>query len=530
MDTIYFHGDIITMVNEEDHPEALCVDQGKICYIGSKEEAFRLRTEKTQMIDLEGKALLPGFIDTHSHIASFSQVLSTVNLQDCTDFSMILRRMKEWIREKKIAPGEWIIGFGYDQNRLKERKHPDKELLDQITTDHPMLISHVSGHMGVFNSSALALSGINKDTPDPEGGKIGRFSESGEPNGYLEEAAFTAFSSRAAKPSEEQLERQMQLAQEVYLKNGITTAQEGKTREAEWELLVWLSKRNKLVIDIVAYVDMQNSGRIVEQANPKESKQYHHHLKLGGYKIFLDGSPQGRTAWMAEPYEGEDKNYTAYPVHTNQQVETFMAKAIDENQQLLVHCNGDAAAQQMIDCYRTQHKPGVDSRPVMIHAQLVRPDQLKEMKSLGILPSFFVAHTYYWGDIHRKNFGEKRAAQISPAKSAQMLGLPYTFHQDTPVIEPNMLETVWCAVNRRTKDGMVLGEEQRLTPYEAFKGITVNAAYQYFEELEKGTLEVGKKADLVILSQNPLKVPVEEIKQISVYATIKDGIERYSIK
>lgn len=233
---------------------------------------------------------------------------------------------------------------------------------------------------------------------------------------------------------------------------------------------------------------------------------------------------------MTEPYEGAEDGYSGYPVYTDEQVKGFMREAAQDRMQILVHCNGDAAAQQMIDAYRETRRKDVDIRPVMIHAQLVREDQLEEMKQIGILPSFFIAHIYYWGEVHRKNFGEKRASSISPAKAAAGLEIAYTFHQDTPVVQPNMMETLWCAVNRISKEGNVLGAGQRLTPFEALKGITVNAAYQYFEEAEKGTLECGKKADFTVLDRNPLKVSAEQLRDISVSAVIKDGKLMYSKK
>ena len=352
MDQIYYNGDIITMVKETDSPEALCVKDGRIQFIGTREEAFSYRTKETELIDLNGKTLLPGFIDSHSHIVSFSNLLGTIDLQGCTDFDMIVNRLKKGIEEKKLEPGQWVIGFGYDHNCLKEKRHPDKYILDRASTEHPILVSHVSGHMGVLNSSALKQSGIDESTPDPEGGKIGRLQGSSQPDGYLEETAFTGCSSNMPAPSATQLIRQMQLAQEVYLKHGITTAQEGLAGTVEWEQLKQLAQNGELNIDVVAYADMKSSRSLMKE-NKKYRGTYINHLKLGGYKIFLDGSPQGRTAWMSEPYEGAEDGYSGYPIYTDGQVREYMQEAVQDHAQLLVHCNGDAAAQQMIDAYRT---------------------------------------------------------------------------------------------------------------------------------------------------------------------------------
>ena len=276
---------------------------------------------------------------------------------------------------------------------------------------------------------------------------------------------------------------------------------------------------------MIGYLDIRNAELLKEKfANCL--KRYNNHVKMGGYKTFLDGSPQGRTAWMRTPYLGNEKDYYAYGVQKDEEIESKFEKALREDMQILVHCNGDAASQQFLNQYRIAKErthSNNNIRPVMIHAQLLAEDQLDDLKALGIMPSFFVAHVYYWGDIHIKNYGMERASKISLAKSAQDKGILYTFHQDAPVIDPNMLETIWCAVNRITKSGVLLGEDERVSPLDALKAVTKNAAYQYFEEDIKGTLKEGKLADLVILDKNILKVDPMEIKDIQVLETIKEG-------
>ena len=322
--------------------------------------------------------------------------------------------------------------------------------------------------------------------------------------------------------------RQMEQAQDIYLQNGITTAQDGFTKEAEWTLLHCLAGQKRLKLDVVAYPNLPDNRKIALE-HPQYCKQYHNRLKIGGYKVFLDGSPQGRTAWMSQPYADASDGYRGYAVHTDEEVRSYMRQALQDHMQILAHCNGDAAAQQMIDAYAAE-KTGEDIRPVMIHAQLVRPDQLARMGELGMIASFFVAHTYYWGDVHLKNFGEARATAISPVRAAIGNGVVYTFHQDTPVILPNMLETLWCAVNRISKGGYVMGEAQRVSPLEALKGVTLYAAYQYFEENEKGSIRPGKRADFVLLDRDPLQVDPMELRDLRVLATIWGGIVVYEGK
>ena len=226
---------------------------------------------------------------------------------------------------------------------------------------------------------------------------------------------------------------------------------------------------------------------------------------------------------MKQPYVGEEE-YRGYPIYTDEQVEAFMKKAVEDKMQILTHCNGDAAAQQLIDAYeKALAGNDVDLRAVMVHAQLVDEEELKKMGCLKMIASFFVAHTYYWGDIHVQNFGYDKAKDISPVKWAIENGVDYTFHQDTPVIPPNMFETVWCAVKRMTKNGVALDQAQCVDVKEALKGVCQNAAYQYFEEKTKGSLSVGKLADMIVVSDNPLTCDVDSIKDIQVLKTFKEG-------
>ena len=517
---VYTNGPIVTMEEGSAMPQAVRVEDDRITYVGD------LSTAKgkgdVQLFDLNGHTLLPGFIDAHSHIASFASTLGLAVLEGARDFEDIVARMKNFIQKNDLAPDQWIMGFGYDHNELKEGAHPDKTVLDRICVDRPILITHKSGHMGVANSKALALLGLQPSTPNPQGGTIGRMPGTQEPNGYLEEMAFVQSSAKVPAPSRQQMVRQFAQAQKIYASYGITTAQEGLSKGMQWDLLKAVAEQGGLFLDIVSYIDLKEQAPLL-QREIGIFGNYHRNLRIGGYKMFLDGSPQGRTAWMTTPYQGTAE--CGYPIYTDEQVCQMMRISLEAGQQLLVHCNGDAAAQQMIDCYRrvTEHRPDSDSRPVMIHAQLVRPDQLQQMAPLHIIASFFVAHTRYWGDTHVQNFGFARAESISPVRSAIQSGVVYTFHQDTPVLPPNMLDTLVCAIQRTTRAGTILGASERISAYEALKAITIHAAYQYHEEEEKGSIRAGKRADLVILGQNPLEVCTEELRNIPVLMCIKDG-------
>ncbi len=520
---LYYNGDILTMEPQLYAP-AILVESGRIRAVGSKQQLEAAFGPGVEAFDLQGRTLMPAFIDPHSHITAYASTLALADLSQAKSFAEMKEILLGFMNRRDLPKGAWLIGFGYDHNRLAEHRHPDKALLNTVSAEIPVMITHKSGHMGAVNQRALEKAGIRADTPDPEGGHIGRVEGSREPSGYLEEKAFMALAALVPAPGLEEQKALLQQAEREYLKYGVTTVQDGLLQEQGFNLM----RDTPLHVDAVGFADLKQSPTLLKE-HPEYCKGYRDHFRLGGYKIILDGSPQGRTAWMREPYEDAPDGYCGYPVYSNAQVMQFIETALRDGVQLLAHCNGDAAAEQLIACYEQvmAFRPEASSlRPVMIHAQTVRRDQLERMKKLHMIPSFFIAHTYYWGDVHRKQLG-KRAYAISPARTALGLDLPYTFHQDTPVLPPDMLRTVQCAVTRSTETGAVLGREECISPLEALRGVTVNAAYQYFEEKEKGSIQVGKRADLVVLSANPLKVPANEIGKIEVLVTIKEGSVQY---
>lgn len=528
--TVYFNGTILTM--DEAMPKAgtVIVDNGKIVRMaddtagGCSQGGFAADSpavDGVRFVDLKGAVMLPAFLDPHSHFSGYASAQLQVPLEEAVNFEEIGDKIRTYIAANHIPAGAWVVGKSYDHNNLEEQAHPDAALLDRAAPDNPVVISHQSGHMGVFNTLALKLLGVTAQTQSPEGGRIAV--KEGVPTGYMEENAFVLYQQKVPMASLEDLAKAYLTVQDKYASYGITTIQEGMLPSSLVPLYQMLMQKKMLKLDVVGYADAKEAPAILA-ALPQNRRRYQDHFKLGGIKIFLDGSPQGRTAWMRRPYEGST-DYCGYNTLTDAQAEAFVRYAAGENLQILAHCNGDAAAAQYLRaCSKIEAEglPLKEVRPVLIHGQLLGTDQLADVKRLGLIPSFFAAHVYYWGDTHIKNFGLKRASHISPAASALAAGVPFTFHQDTPVIEPDMLETVWCSVNRLTKKGVKLDAEA-IPVQEALKAITINAAYQYFEENEKGSIRPGKRADFVILDKNPLTVPPTELKVIRVLQTIKDG-------
>lgn len=504
MRTIYYGGDIVTM--NGDRPEAVLTDGECIKAVGSYAD---LAVGAQKRIDLEGGTLLPAFIDAHSHITAVAQLLSFVRLDDCKNFGAIIERMRNHISRHPSEDDEWVVGYGYDHNILDEQRQPDAHILDEISTNLPVIVTHKSGHSGAINSVGIKLLVLDGGFNDVPGGKIERID--GKATGFLEEAALRSICGHIKTAGAEKSTDLMSDAQRLYASHGIATVQEGAASQKEIDILT----ASDMKLDTVIYTDITDST-VCDYVN-----QYNNHIKFGGYKMFLDGSPQSRTAWLTQPYCGGHEY--GYPTHTDDEVKSYFEKALRQNVQIIAHCNGDAAADQFIRCFESalRHYTG-SIRPVMIHAQLLRKDQLNKVKRLGIIPSFFVAHTLHWGDTHIKNLGS-RAQFISPLHSAEDLGIPFTLHTDAPVISPDILETIKCAATRRTRSGIILGASERISAMSALKAVTVNGAYQYFEEKRKGRIAAGQRADLTVLSANPLRVAPERISEIKVEMTVASG-------
>ena len=512
--TLYFGGPIVTL-EEPRYAQALVERGGRIAYVGDREEAERLAGPGASRVDLEGRALLPAFVDPHSHLLACAYARLQVPLGECAGWGEIADRLSRHVQERGVQPGEWVKGTGYDQNALAEGAAPDRFCLDRACPNNPVVIQHASGHAGVFNTLALErLGALNEDCGLERDGQW-------ELTGRGEENPFLDLLGRIPMEGLEDVLRAFQGAQEEYASHGIATAQEGLLQPVMAPVYREILRRGLLYLDVNAYVPPADYDRLRGQfaqgvsASPGT-------FRAAGMKIFLDGSPQGGTAWVREPYAGGGCGTSTM---TDGQVLSAFRQALDRDAQLLAHCNGDRAAEQYLTLLAQAEREAGKKlcRPVMIHAQLLGLDQLERVKALGVIPSFFVAHVYHWGEIHVKNFGLDRAGRISPAGSALAWGIPFTFHQDSPVIPPDMLETLWCACVRRTKTGRVLGAEERIPVEAALRAVTQTAALQYGLERELGTLRPGKRADFVLLSGDPLRTPPEELKKLQVERTIQRG-------
>lgn len=540
-DSIYLGGSILTMNDAQPSAEAVAVRAGRITAVGSRAELLKLKGVHTRVVDLQGKTLIPGFVDPHSHISVVGlQAISANMLPPPDGNNASIAQLQETLRQYiKTSPEPQnlgiVLGFGYDDSQLTEQRHPTREELDAVSSTMPIMIIHQSSHLAVLNTPALKQAGVSASSTNPQGGVIGRKAGSQEPNGLLEESAFFAVVPTVMpKLSDLQTTSWLEKAQELYVQYGYTTAQDGRADPSNITQAIAAAKLGTFKIDVVSYPDMLEIIDNPLMDGPYYSRDYTQRFRIGGVKLNLDGSPQGKTAWLTHPYHhppaGKPDDYAGYNVMPDKEVNDLVSKAFQKGWQVLVHTNGDAAIDQLIGAVHeaNQRVPGTDRRPVMIHGQTLRKDQVPKIAAEGIFPSLFPMHTFYWGDWHHDSvLGPERAQHISPAGWVLAQGMRFTSHHDAPVAFPSSIRVLDATVNRTTRTGKVLGAEHRVDPTTALKSMTLWAAYQHFEEDHKGSIETGKLADFVVLSDNPVTMPRNQLSTLKVLQTIKEDESVY---
>lgn len=541
-DTIYTGGDIVTVNDQQPSAEALAVKAGKIVAVGPRAEVEKAyKGAGTQVVDLGGKALLPAFLDAHSHYVSALTVANQVNVYappagPGKDAASIVAELVKFRDTNKIAKGEVIQAYGYDENVMPKGQLLNRDDLDKALPDNPVLIGHVSMHGAVLNSAALKKWDISAKTKTPPGGVIVRKPGTQEPWGLIMETAYLPIFASLPQPTTAQEVEWSKAGQLLYARHGITTAHEGATHAGDLEVMKRAAAGGANLIDVIAYPFITDLEAVLKKY-PKETwGTYENGLKIGGVKITIDGSPQGKTALFTTPYltggPGGEKNWKGELTFPEDVVTKAVKAVYDMGVPLNLHANGDGA----IDAFLRVHEKaaaddlGKERNITVIHSQFVRKDQLDKYVQYKIRPSFYTLHTYYFAEAHMANRGKAQAMYISPMRDAIDKGLVPTNHTDFVVAPLDQLFVMWSAVNRISRDGAVIGADQRVTPLEALKAQTIHVARQYGEQASKGSLEVGKRADLVVLDQNPLKVDPMKIRDVKVVETFKDGKSIYKLR
>ena len=543
-DTIYYGGDIITIDDKNPSAEALAVKEGKILAVGSREDIMERVDDHTVLVDLAGKTLMPGFVDAHSHFSGVALQAVVANLLPAPDgpvnnIAALVKTLKEYQASAPfiVTKHEVVIGFNYDDSQLENKKHPTRKDLDLVSKTLPVLAVHQSGHLGVYNTKALQDLGLFDGTGQTIAGGTIDYDDNGVPTGLLKENAhFESFAKLIPKFSPEEAAMLYRASEDTYAANGFTTVQDGKTTQQGLDSFIYLAEyTDGFKVDLVSYADIDQLASDEVLNGPFMSRDYANGYRIGGVKLTFDGSPQGKTAWFKEPYvhppEGEGDDYKGEATMKFKRASELYKKAYANDWQVLVHGNGDAAIEQLIRVVNDADLRGKDHRTVLVHGQFMGKDQVAKIKELNIFPALFPMHTYYWGDWHIAEIvGHDRAMNMSPTGWMRENDMKFTIHSDAPVTFPNSMRILDSAVNRLSRDGVEIGAEHKLQPLEALKAMTLWSAYQHFEENTKGSLEVGKLADLVILDQNPLTTSQAELLDIQVVQTIKEGMVIYPKK
>lgn len=532
---VFINGNVLTMDAHNSVAEAISVRGDRIEAVGTTADIMARANDDTVVNDLRGRTLLPGFIDAHGHfpgsgLTSISADLTSPPVGDKLTMDDVLAALKA--QAEKTPAGEWVSGFGYDDTLLAEHRHPTRAELDAVSSEHPVVATHVSGHMLVANSVALAMVGITADTPDPEGGVIARREGSREPNGLLEETARMPIMLLMQDLALADVYQLMKAGLRDYLAAGVTTAQSGGVTPSLAKGLTAFSKFGVLPLRLVVFPFEHEWADILAEGRYDPAEYATERLYMGPIKIVADGSIQGYTGYLSQPYHTPfkgDEHYVGYPTVAREALFEKVVRLHKAGYQLAIHGNGDESIEDILDAFeaaQAEH-PVADPRMILIHAQMARRDQVARMKQLGVTPSFFTAHTWYWGDRHREIFmGAERAAQISPSQWALAEGVKYSSHLDTPVTPMEPLQAVWSQVHRITTGGEVLGPEQRVDVMQALRAVTIDAAWQVFQEDNRGSLEPGKYADLVVLSGSPLENPMA-MRELAVESTWVGGARLY---
>ena len=538
-DRIWTGGPILTMNDAAMRAEAVAERGGKIIAVGSKADVLALKGDGTKVIDLGGRALIPGFFDAHGHVLMGGLQALSANLLappdgNVTDISSLKQTLIDWVAAngENVKQANLIIGFGYDNSQLRELRHPTRDDLDAVSKDVPVLIVHQSGHLAAVNSKALEVIGYTADTADPVGGVIRRRAGSKEPDGVLEENAFMSAAYKLLGQLGPNGAKVMARAgADLWARFGYTTAEEGRSTPPTSEILRSVANEGGFKIDVLTYPDVLVDRDYIKKS---ASRTYQNRFRVAGAKLTIDGSPQGFTAWRDRPYYAPVGNYppgySGYAAATLDQVVGAVDWAFTNNIQIITHSNGEKASDTLIAAIdsATQNHQAQDRRPVLIHGQFLREDQVDAFNRLKVFPSLFPMHTFYWGDWHREHtVGPALADNISPTGWLVKRSMKFSSHHDAPVAFPDSMRVLAATVTRRSRSGDIVGPDQRVDVITALKAMTIWPAWQHFEEETKGSIEKGKLADFVILSDDPTAVDPETLDRFKVLETIKEGQSIY---
>lgn len=529
--TLWRGGTIITMDGETPSTaEAVVERDGKIAFVGPEADARAAAGRDAQVHDLKGATLLPGFVDAHSHFAIGLQTAGGLDLADpatgdTASVAKLLAAVKRY--GAKVPKGGWVVVWRYDDAGLAERRHITRAELDGILPDRKVVLLHISLHGLVANSAALKAAKLSDGMKPPVGGVMPSDAK-GRLTGLLFEKAMLPMSLVLPQPSNAARLAALDGVQMRYAREGFTWAQDGATNPVDLAFLTSPAAQQILKIDL-ALLPFAMTGIEAVLENPAMAPGAHFgRVKLQGIKFTLDGSPQARTAFFTRDYalgspDGQHP-WHGQPVTSDAVFQTLARKVHERGWQIFVHANGDAAIDMAIRGFDALGiKAADDRRPIVIHSQFMRPDQIPAYARIGVGPSYFSNHTYYFADTHRRNFPDEVVDFISPFTASRAAGLIPSNHSDYPVTPLDTRAQLWSAMARTSRTGVVSGESQREDAWHALQALTTGPAWQVFEENQRGRIKPGLLADFVVLDRNPLTTPVDDIRAIRVLETVKEG-------
>lgn len=529
IDLALLNGKVITVDAKETISEAIAIKGNTILKVGTTEEIKNLTREDTKVIDVKGKLILPGFIDSHVHLGGTANNLmykERIHSPPFKSLHEILKKIKEKV--KQTPKGQWIVGRGnfFQIQKLIEKRYPTKAELDEAAPDHPVALM-AGAHLTMVNTMALRLAGITMDTPQPSYGHIFKDPVTGEPTGMLSEL----FRVLPIPPQtyEEMKKAIKTISQTMFVQQGVTTVHEMGGQSQSVRIYQELISNNELPLRIRLYpVVPRQIGIDCLTRLGFHSGFGNEKLKLGGVKIFIDGGVSGKGAAMYEPYEGEPQNVGSLQM-TPEKLNELVMRAHEAGLHVCIHACGDKGQDIAIDAIETalKKKPMKDHRHRIEHAgnYFATSERIERMKKLNIVPSPQPQMLNALGDFLEDNVGA-RARKIFSFRTLLNKGIKYAINSDSTGTQPeaaNPLWGIWCAVARKTYNGKILCPEEKVTIMEAIRMYTINAAYTGFEEDIKGSIESGKLADIIVLSEDITTVPVDEIKDVKVEITIIDG-------
>ncbi|MGM0919601.1 MAG: amidohydrolase [Bacillota bacterium] len=520
-DIVFVNGQVITVDLKNRIEEAVAVKRNRIEAVGSNQEIRRWIGEQTKVIDLQGKSLLPGFIDSHLHLIHYGMSGMAINCKDALIQSNadVIGELKK--KALSTPAGDWIFASSYNELTMVESRYLTRYELDEVSTEHPIMIMRTCGHIMIVNSRALELAGVNDQSANPEGGVFGR-DESGKLNGLLVEAAMQPVS-RVINPTEEDFARAAKIASDDFISLGITTIHDAGGYEPVNLRVLEQAVRS-------GHVKVRVYVMIVHEPNFNRMRQTYlstgfgdDRFRIGPAKIFIDGSSSAPTLATRQPYETnpEDSGILYYK---QEKMNEALIAAHRDGFQITAHAQGDRAIEMLLNTFEEalRQYPRHNHRHRIEHAGLAMPDLIERMAKLDIVtvpnPNFFAE----FGDIYIKHFGA-RSDHMYPIESCLKAGIVVAGGSDSPVSNCNPLIGIHGAVNRVNPSGAVIGEEQKISVMEAIRLYTWNGAYASFEEDWKGSIEAGKLADLVVLNDRILDVKTDCIDQLCVEMTMIDG-------